>query len=144
MSANLHPVTIGDETTGVIRVGRGEPLALVAGPCVIETEKVVMETAAAVRDICARLEIPYIFKSSYLKDNRSRLGNYQGPGLEQGLRLLEKVRREVGVPVLSDIHRAEDAQACAEVLDVIQIPAYLSMQTSLAVAVARTGKVVNV
>ena len=141
---NRRIVEIGDSSTGVIQAGRGLPLVLVAGPCVIESEKVVLETAHAIKKITDRLEIPFIFKSSYLKDNRSQLEFYRGPGVDEGLRILEKVRREVGVPILSDIHEAASAQACGEVLDVIQIPAYLSMQTSLAEAVAATGKVVNV
>jgi 2-dehydro-3-deoxyphosphooctonate aldolase (KDO 8-P synthase) len=141
---NRRIVEIGDSSTGVIQAGRGLPLVLVAGPCVIESEKVVLETAHAIKKITDRLEIPFIFKSSYLKDNRSQLDFYRGPGVDEGLRILEKVRREVGVPILSDIHEAASAQACGEVLDVIQIPAYLSMQTSLAEAVAATGKVVNV
>jgi 2-dehydro-3-deoxyphosphooctonate aldolase (KDO 8-P synthase) len=142
--SNRRIIEIGDSSTGVIQTGRGLPLVLVAGPCVIESEKVVLETAIAVKEIADRLDIPFIFKSSYLKDNRSQLDFYRGPGLEEGLRILEKVRSEVGVPVLSDIHEAASAGACGEVLDVIQIPAYLSMQTSLAEAVAATGKVVNV
>ncbi|MBL7033419.1 MAG: 3-deoxy-8-phosphooctulonate synthase [Candidatus Delongbacteria bacterium] len=137
-------VSIGDSGTGVIQAGQKLPLVLVAGPCVIESEQLLLETATAIKAIAARVGIPFIFKSSYLKDNRSQADYYRGPGLEEGLRLLSKVRSEVGVPVLSDIHDAASATACGEVLDVIQIPAYLSMQTSLAEAVAATGKVVNV
>jgi len=117
--SNRRIVEIGDSSTGVIQTGRGLPLVLVAGPCVIESEKVVLETAAAVKKIADRLEIPFIFKSSYLKDNRSQLDFYRGPGVDEGLRILEKVRREVGVPILSDIHETASAKACGEVLDVI-------------------------
>ncbi len=129
---------------GNIKIGAGQPLALIAGPCVIESEKVVMETAEKVKTIADRVGLPLIFKSSYLKDNRSSAKTYQGPGVEKGLRILQKVKETFGIPVLSDIHDQHDAPACAEVLDVIQVPAFLSMQTSLLLAVARTGKVINV
>ncbi|HNR69124.1 MAG TPA: 3-deoxy-8-phosphooctulonate synthase [bacterium] len=129
---------------GNLRIGPNEPLALIAGPCVIESEKVVLQTAAAVKKIADKLRMPYIFKSSYLKDNRSTSTSFQGPGLEEGLCILQKVKDEIGVPVLSDIHSAAEAQTAAEVLDVLQIPAYLSMQTSIVVAAARTGKAINV
>jgi 2-dehydro-3-deoxyphosphooctonate aldolase (KDO 8-P synthase) len=129
---------------GNIAIGDGHPLVLIAGPCVIESEKIVLSTAEQIKKIAQRLEIPFIFKSSYLKDNRSSADSYQGPGLEKGLSILQKVKDDIGLPVLSDIHNKHDAEACAEVLDVIQIPAYLSMQTELTLAVAKTGKTVNV
>ena len=129
---------------GDIAIGEGHPLALIAGPCVIESEDIVLGTAEKVKAIADRLGMPLIFKSSYLKDNRSSAKSYQGPGLEKGLRILQKVKDQFGIPVLSDIHDQHDAPACAEVLDVIQIPAFLSMQTSLLLAVAKTGKVINV
>ncbi len=135
----MNPVQIQS-----IRIGGGNPLALIAGPCVIESEDLVLRTAAAVRTIADRLGMPLIFKSSYLKDNRSSSKTFQGPGVEKGLRILGKVKKEIGVPVLSDIHDRHDAGACAEVLDVIQIPAYLCMQTDLVVAAARTGKALNI
>jgi 2-dehydro-3-deoxyphosphooctonate aldolase (KDO 8-P synthase) len=119
-------------------------LALIAGPCVIESEKIVMDTAERIKTITDRLDMPFIFKSSYLKDNRSSAESYQGSGIEEGLRILQKVKETFNIPVLSDIHNLHDAQACAEVLDVIQIPAFLSMQTSLLLAVAKTQKVINV
>ncbi|APF18741.1 3-deoxy-8-phosphooctulonate synthase [Caldithrix abyssi] len=127
-----------------IKIGPGHPLALIAGPCVIESEDIVLKTAEQVKAIADRLDMPLIFKSSYLKDNRSSAESYQGPGLEKGLKILQKVKDTFGIPVLSDIHDAHDAEACAEVLDVIQVPAFLSMQTTLLLAVARTGKVINV
>jgi 2-dehydro-3-deoxyphosphooctonate aldolase (KDO 8-P synthase) len=127
-----------------ICIGAGHPLALIAGPCVIESEEMVLSTAAAIRVITDRLNMPLIFKASYLKDNRSSSKTFQGPGVEKGLRILEKVKKEIGCPVLSDIHDRHDAEACAQVLDVIQIPAYLCMQTELIVAAAKTGKAVNV
>ena len=129
---------------GNIAIGEGQPLTLIAGPCVIESEKIVLTTAEAIKKIADKLGMPFILKSSYLKDNRSAATSYQGPGLDKGLEILSKVKKEIGVPVLSDIHDMHDAAACAEVLDVIQIPAYLSMQTGLLLAVARTGKAVNV
>ena len=110
----------------------------------IEDENTMLHTAEEICKISEKLNIPVIFKSSYLKDNRSSEQSYQGPGLKAGLALLKKIKNTFNIPVLSDIHNAHDAEACAEVLDVIQIPAYLCMQTTLAVAVAKTGRVVNV
>ena len=135
----MHEVTVGN-----IKIGNDKPLVLIAGPCVIESETLVMQTAEAVKKIADRLGFPLIFKSSYLKDNRSSANSFQGPGLEKGLGILQKVKDTFGLPVLSDIHDLHDAEACAKVLDVIQIPAYLSMQTGLALAVAKTGRAVNV
>ena len=135
----MQTVNIGD-----IKVGNNNPLVLIAGPCVIESEGLVLSTAEKIKKLADELGFPFIFKSSYLKDNRSSAKSYQGPGLENGLKVLQKVKEKVGVPVLSDIHDKHDAETCAEVLDVIQIPAYLSMQTGLVVAVARTGIPVNV
>ena len=132
-------VEIGD-----IRIGARQPLALIAGPCVIESADIVLHTAEAVKRMADRLGMPFIFKSSFTKDNRSTATSYQGPGLEQGLKILAKVKSEIGVPVLSDIHSEAQAAPAAEVLDVIQIPAYLSMQTSLTLAAAQTGKTINV
>jgi len=125
-------------------IGGGNPLALIAGPCVIEDENLVLSTAEKIKKIASKYEMPFIFKSSFLKDNRSSSKSYQGPGLDKGLKILEKVKREIGVPVLSDVHQESQVEPAAEVLDVIQIPAYLSMQTSLSLAAARTGKVINV
>lgn len=129
---------------GSLAIGPDQPLALIAGPCVIESEELVLRTAEAVKKIAERRGMPYILKSSYTKDNRSSARSYQGAGLEEGLRILEKARRELGVPVLSDVHNEQEATAAGEVLDVIQIPAYLSMQTSLSLAAARTGKAINI
>ncbi|MBN2415805.1 3-deoxy-8-phosphooctulonate synthase [bacterium] len=135
----MHTVTIDSVT-----IGDNRPLALIAGPCVLENEKIVLSTAESIREITQRLDMPFIFKSSYLKDNRSSSATYQGPGLEAGLKLLQRVKNDFGVPVISDIHSVADAAPAAEVLDVLQIPAYLSMQTSITVAAARTGRAVNV
>jgi 2-dehydro-3-deoxyphosphooctonate aldolase (KDO 8-P synthase) len=129
---------------GSIKVGDGNPLALVCGPCVIEDEKTMLIAAEGIVKIAEKLRLPLIFKSSYLKDNRSSEKSYQGAGLKAGLALLQRIKEQFGIPVLSDIHDLHDADACAQVLDVIQIPAYLCMQTTLTLAVAKTGRVVNV
>jgi 2-dehydro-3-deoxyphosphooctonate aldolase (KDO 8-P synthase) len=127
-----------------IPIGGGNPIVLIAGPCVIESQQLLMDTAGALQSICERLEMPFVFKSSFTKDNRSSVDYFQGPGLDEGLEMLKKVRSEFGIPILSDIHTPDQAQKAGEVLDVIQIPAYLSMQTSLSVAAGKTGKVINV
>jgi len=129
---------------GEVTVGAGAPLAVIAGPCVIESEDQSLAVAEKVSRMARELGLGYIFKSSYTKDNRSSADFYSGPGLDEGLRILEKVRREVGVPVLSDVHCRSEVAAAAEVLDVVQIPAYLSQQTALALAVGRSARAVNV
>jgi len=127
-----------------VKIGNGNPLALIAGPCVLEDEAVVMRTAEEIKKISDKLKIGLVFKSSYKKDNRSSAKSYQGPGLERGLKLLEKVKRQFDIPVLSDVHYPEEVKPAAEVLDIIQIPAYLCMQTELTLKIAQTGKVVNI
>jgi len=127
-----------------IPVGGAHPLVLVAGPCVIEGENIVLRIGEKIKKTADRLGIPFILKSSYLKDNRSSARSYQGPGVDDGIRILQKVKDELGVPVLSDVHGIGEVEAAAEVLDVIQIPAYLCMQTSLTLAVGKTGNAVNV
>ena len=127
-----------------IRIGKGNPLVLIAGPCVIESEANALEVAKEMKKICSNLKIPYIFKASYEKDNRGSEKSYSGPGLKEGLRILAKVKEKVGVPVLSDVHRIEDVDLAKEVLDVIQIPAFLCQQTSLLLKVGAAGKVVNI
>ncbi len=129
---------------GKMKMGGGAPLALIAGPCVLEDKSMVMRAAEEIKRISDRLKMALIFKSSYKKDNRSSAKSYQGPGLEAGLRLLEEVKRQFEVPVLSDVHYPEEVGPAAEVLDVIQIPAYLCMQTELTLKIAGTGRVVNV
>lgn len=131
-------VMIGDIDCGADR------LFLIAGPCVIEEESLMMRTAERLKGITQRLGVPLIFKSSFSKDNRSSLEYYQGPGLEAGLKLLEKVKRQFDLPILTDIHYPYQAAPAAEVCDVIQIPAYLCMQSELVVAAAKTGAVVNI
>jgi len=129
---------------GGLTVGGGAPLLLVAGPCVIESESHAVDTAIAVRDIARRAGVPYVFKASYDKANRTSAGSFRGPGLHEGLRILSRVREAAGVPILTDIHDASQAAPVAEVADVLQIPAFLSRQTDLLVAAARTGRVVNI
>lgn len=116
---------------------------LISGPCVIEEEKLMLETAEKLKAISERLSIPLVYKSSFMKDNRSSVDYYHGPGLDEGLRILEKVKKEFELPILSDVHFPEQVDSCGEVLDIIQIPAYLCMQTTLVVKSAQTGKVVN-
>ncbi|WP_248885189.1 3-deoxy-8-phosphooctulonate synthase [Acidithiobacillus acidisediminis] len=120
------------------------PFFLIAGPCAIESEDLALRSAATLRDICARLQIPFIYKSSYDKANRSSGGSFRGPGMDEGLRILAKVRQEIGVPVLTDVHEKEDVTAVAEVVDVLQTPAFLCRQTDFIQAVAATGKPVNI
>jgi len=129
---------------GEIRIGKGNPLALIAGPCVIESEGNALEVAKEMKKICSNLKISYIFKASYEKDNRGSEKSYAGPGLKEGLRILAKVKEVVGVPVLSDIHRREDVDSAKEVLDILQVPAFLCQQTSLLLKVGAAGKVVNI
>jgi len=129
---------------GGIRIGKGNPLVLIAGPCVLEGEAIAMEIAKALKELCRSLDIPLIFKASYEKDNRGSERSYKGPGLEEGLRVLSKVKEKMGIPVLSDVHRMEDVDRAKEVLDIIQIPAFLCQQTSLLLKVGEAGKVVNI
>ena len=124
-------------------VGAGAPFAAICGPCVIESEDLCLRVGDALARISERTGVSIVFKSSFLKDNRSSERSFQGPGLEAGLRVLEKVRAETGLPVLSDVHDLSDVGPAGEVLDVVQIPAYLCQQTRLLLAAARTGKVLN-
>lgn len=127
-----------------IKIGGGNPLALIAGPCVIESQQLILDTAGEIQTICKKLDMPFIFKSSFTKDNRSSVDFFQGPGLDDGLEMLKKVKEKFGVPILSDIHNPFQAEKAGLFLDVLQIPAYLSMQTSLLLSAAKTGKVINV
>jgi 2-dehydro-3-deoxyphosphooctonate aldolase (KDO 8-P synthase) len=121
-----------------------DELFLISGPCVIEEESVMMKTAEKLKEVSAKLNIPIIYKSSFLKDNRSSLSFYQGPGLAQGMKILAKVKEQFGFTLLTDIHYPEQVVAVAEVCDVLQIPAYLCMQSGLMVAAAKTGRVINI
>lgn len=129
---------------GPVRVGGGHPLMLIGGPCAIEDEAHALMLAERLRRITEVARVPFIYKSSYDKANRSSITAYRGPGLKEGLRILKKVKAEVGVPVLSDVHDVSEVEPAAEVLDVLQIPAFLCRQTDLVVACGRTGKPVNV
>jgi 2-dehydro-3-deoxyphosphooctonate aldolase (KDO 8-P synthase) len=129
---------------GSVRVGGSQPLVLIGGPCAIENEKHAVMTAERLAAITASRRVPFVYKSSYDKANRSSVHSYRGPGLAEGLRILRKVRQAVGVPVLSDVHQVSEVEPAAEVLDVLQIPAFLCRQTDLVVAAGRTGKPVNV
>ena len=129
---------------GNTAVGSKNPLVIIAGPCVIETEKSTIDAAKRLKKISEKLKISLIFKSSYDKANRTSISSPRGPGIEKGLKILEKVKKETGMPVLSDIHSPEEVAYAAEVLDVFQIPAFLCRQTDLIVAASKTGKPVNI
>ena len=129
---------------GALRLGGGNPLFLIAGPCVIESQAHARMIAERVAKIAADAGVPYIFKASYDKANRSSIQSYRGPGLREGLRILSKIKADVGVPILTDIHEACQAAPAAEVADVLQIPAFLARQTDLLIAAAKTGRVLNI
>jgi 2-dehydro-3-deoxyphosphooctonate aldolase (KDO 8-P synthase) len=135
----VREISIGD-----VKIGGNRPLMLIAGPCVIENELATLRAAERLMTICNAVDIPLIFKASYDKANRTSVTSFRGVGMKEGLRILEKVKSSLEIPVLSDVHSIEQVQPAAEVLDVIQIPAFLCRQTDLVVAVAKTGKVVNV
>ena len=135
----LHDVEIGS-----FKVGAAHRHFLIAGPCVIESERLTLETAHRIAEIARALDIPYIFKSSYDKANRTSISSFRGLGIKEGLAILKKVQSQVGVPVLTDVHSVEEATQAGEAVDVLQIPAFLCRQTDLLAAAARTGRVVNV
>jgi 2-dehydro-3-deoxyphosphooctonate aldolase (KDO 8-P synthase) len=125
-------------------VGLDRPLFLIAGPCVVESETLQIDVAGKLKEICGSLAIPFIFKSSYDKANRSSHASFRGPGMEEGLRVLSEVRRQIGVPVLTDVHEADEVPIVAAVVDVLQTPAFLCRQTDFIQAVAGAGKPVNI
>ena len=127
-----------------IHIGKGNPLVLIAGPCVIESELSSLSVAKAIKEICQKLNIPFIFKSSFDKANRTSIDSFRGPGLKKGLRVLAKLKQKLNIPVLADVHCKEELSEAAKILDVIQIPALLCRQTDLILAAARTGKVINI
>lgn len=129
---------------GPLRIGGSAPLALLAGPCAIESETHALRTAEALVRLTGDAAVPFVYKSSYDKANRSALGSYRGPGLREGLRILGRVRAAFGCPVLSDVHLPDEVPAAAEILDLLQVPAFLCRQTDLVVACARSGRPVNV
>ena len=125
-------------------VGLQQPLFLIAGPCVIESQQLALDTAGQLKEICAELGIPFIYKSSFDKANRSSGKSFRGPGMDQGLNILAEVRKQIGVPVLTDIHEIDEIEPVAAVVDVLQTPAFLCRQTDFIHAVARCGKPVNI
>ena len=125
-------------------VGLDQPLFLIAGPCVIESEQMALDTAGQIKEICQQIGMPFIYKSSYDKANRSSGKSFRGFGLDEGLKILEKVKKQIGVPVLTDVHNIEDIKAVAAVVDVLQTPAFLCRQTDFIHAVAKCGKPVNI
>ena len=131
-------VTIGDAELS------GKSLFVIAGVCVIESAEMCLEVASHLKEVCGRLEVPYIFKASFDKANRTSLSSYRGPGLDEGLEILARVKAEVGVPVLTDVHEPAQAARVAQVADCLQIPAFLCRQTDLLVAAGETGKAVNI
>jgi 2-dehydro-3-deoxyphosphooctonate aldolase (KDO 8-P synthase) len=135
----VKPVSVGTLT-----IGGGNPLAFIVGPCVIESASHAMEMALAIREIAARTRLGVVFKASYDKANRTSRHSFRGPGLDEGLRVLADIKVKTGLPILTDIHEPAHAAVAAQVVDVLQIPAFLSRQTDLLVAAARTGKAVNV
>jgi len=135
----VHPVTVG-----AVTIGGGHPLVLIGGPCVIESEAHAVGLAVEIAAVARRCGVPYVFKASFDKANRTSVQSYRGPGLGEGLRILSAVKARAGVPVLTDIHEPGQAGPAAEVADILQIPAFLCRQTDLLVAAARTGRAVNV
>jgi len=128
---------------GSVRLGGNSPLALIAGPCVIESETHAMRMAARINEIAADLKVPYIYKASYDKANRTSVNSYRGPGIAEGLRVLRKIKEQYNLPILSDVHDVSQVAPAAEVCDVLQIPAFLSRQTDLLIAAGKSGRVVN-
>ncbi|PIQ96355.1 MAG: 3-deoxy-8-phosphooctulonate synthase [Nitrospinae bacterium CG11_big_fil_rev_8_21_14_0_20_56_8] len=131
-------------SAGPIRIGGAQPLALIAGPCVIESEKLALQAAERLKRLTSDAGVPFIFKASYDKANRSSLDSFRGPGLREGLSILKKIKEELDLPLLSDVHAEDQVAPAAEVLDIIQIPAFLCRQTDLLVRAARSGRTVNV
>ena len=133
-TVNIGPITVGGQ----------HPIALIAGPCVIEGLERTLKIGRGIKEITDRLGIPYIFKASFDKANRSSYSSFRGPGLTEGLHIISQIKKELGVPVVSDIHCVNQIEEAAKVLDILQIPAFLCRQTDLLYAAASTGKVVNV
>jgi 2-dehydro-3-deoxyphosphooctonate aldolase (KDO 8-P synthase) len=132
--------TVGDDIT----IGAGHPLVLIAGPCVIESFELTYNIAQFLKELTAELNIPFIFKTSYDKANRTSINSYRGPGFEEGLAIISEIKKKLGIRVLSDVHRFHEIPLAAQVLDVLQIPAFLCRQTDFVIEVAKTGKPVNV
>ena len=131
-------------SVGKIKIGGGNPFVLIAGPCVVENRALTLTTAKKIKQITSKLKIPFIFKSSYDKANRTSIDSFRGLGMREGLEILNEVKETLGIPVLSDVHSIGEIEAAAHVLDVLQIPAFLCRQTDLLIAAGHTKKVVNV
>ncbi len=129
---------------GGFEIGAGRPLALIAGPCVIEGRESALKHASYLKEVADRVGVPFIYKSSYDKANRSALDSYRGPGIEKGLKILTQVKKEIGVPILTDVHEKEQVALARENVDILQIPAFLCRQTDFVIAVAQSGKIVNI
>ncbi len=142
--AAVYNRVVPQVVAGGVAVGDGQPLALIAGPCVIESEAHTLAMARAIRACAVRCGCGLIFKASFDKANRTSIRSFRGPGLDSGLRILARIKAECGLPILTDIHEPQQAEPAARVADILQIPAYLSRQTDLILAAARTGRVVNV
>lgn len=136
---DIKPIPLGSE-----KLGAKSKLFLIAGPCVVQSEDLGLEIASGIKDICLRLEVPYIFKASFDKANRSSAKACRGPGMEAGLKAIQRVRDELELPTITDIHLPSQAQRVAEVVDILQIPAFLCRQTDLLQAAAKTGRIVNI
>jgi 2-dehydro-3-deoxyphosphooctonate aldolase (KDO 8-P synthase) len=126
------------------KIGNNEPIAIIAGPCVVENEKIILHTADRIKEIAVKLNIPYIFKASYKKANRTNINSFTGIGDVDALKILKKVNKEFNVPVLTDVHSPEEAKLAAEYVDILQIPAFLCRQTDLLISAGQTGKAVNI
>jgi len=135
----MKKIKIGDFT-----VGDDKKFILIAGPCVLENEKTAMDAARYLKKLTAKLKIPFIFKSSYDKANRTSIKSYRGPGAKKGLAILEKIKGEFNIPVLSDVHRFEEIDAAAKILDVVQVPAFLCRQTDFIIDIAKKARVINI
>ena len=140
----MNPKLTRSIAVGSHSIGGQNPLVLIAGPCVIESEKIAMEIAEKLKRITGELHVPFIFKSSYDKANRTSINSFRGPGLSDGLKILQKIKTELDLPILSDVHKEVEIDPAAEVLDILQIPAFLCRQTDLLVKAAKTGKPINV
>jgi 2-dehydro-3-deoxyphosphooctonate aldolase (KDO 8-P synthase) len=127
-----------------LKIGKANPLVLIAGPCVIESEEITLKTAEEIKKITQKHNVPFIFKSSYSKANRMDISSFVGPGMDKGLEILKKVKERIGVPILTDIHQPNEAAPVSQVADIIQIPAFLCRQTDLVLSAAKTGKPINI
>lgn len=140
----LNPVQIGGNGVKTVTVGKGQPLTIIAGPCVIESREQALQHAASIQSIVSEVGLPFVFKASYDKANRTSAQAFRGPGLEEGLAILQEIRREFSLPVLTDVHSPEEAREAAKIVDIVQVPAFLCRQTDLLFAAGACGKTVLV